>query len=150
MQSWRKNMKKLGFSLAVSLIPLPAMAVTTVVDAGTAQTGGLVNPVQTQQVYGTANSFSVYGNQQVMSGGITNDSNVYAGGQQNISSGGTSNGSNIQANAIQTISGTAENDAAYEQITWEQLRPTFWPLRPYSNHWHDRMQQSYCPWSQPA
>ena len=96
-------MKKLGFSLAVSLIPLPAMAVTTVVDAGTTQTGGLVNPVQTQQVYGTANSFSVYGNQQVMSGGVTNDSNVYAGGQQNISSGGTSNGSNIQANAIQTI-----------------------------------------------
>ena len=87
-------MKKLGFSLAVSLIPLPAMAVTTVVDAGTTQTGGLVNPVQTQQVYGTANSFSVYGNQQVMSGGITNDSNVYAGGQQNISSGGISNGSN--------------------------------------------------------
>ena len=102
-------MKKLGFSLAVSLIPLPALAVTTVVDAGTTQTGGLVNPVQTQQVYGTANSFSVYGNQQVMSGGITNDSNVYAGGQQNISSGGTSNGSNIQANAIQTISGTANS-----------------------------------------
>ena len=102
-------MKKIGFSLAVSLIPLPAMAVTTVVDAGTTQTGGLINPVQTQQVYGTANSFSVYGNQQVMSGGITNDSNVYAGGQQNISSGGISNGSNIQANAIQTISGTANS-----------------------------------------
>ena len=102
-------MKKLGFSLAVSLIPLPAMAVTTVVDAGTTQTGGLVNPVQTQQVYGTANSFSVYGNQQVMRDGVTNDSNVYAGGQQNISSGGTSNGSNIQANAIQTINGTANS-----------------------------------------
>ncbi len=102
-------MKKIGFSLAVSLIPLPAMAVTTVVDAGTTQTGGLVNPVQTQQVYGTANSFSVYGNQQVMNGGITNDSNVYAGGQQNISSGGTSNGSNIQSNATQTISGTANS-----------------------------------------
>ena len=102
-------MKRIGFSLAVSLMPLPAMAITTVVDAGTTQTGGLINPIQTQQVYGTANNFSVYGIQQVMSGGITNDSNIYAGGQQNISSGGTSNGSNVQANATQTISGTANS-----------------------------------------
>ena len=100
-------MKKLGLSLAMGLVPFPALAVTVNVDAGTTATGGLINPVVTQNVYGTANDFSIYGTQQVMSGGLTNNSNVFSGGYQNISSGGTSNNSTIQVNAVQSISGTA-------------------------------------------
>ena len=102
-------MKKLGLSLAFSLTPMSAMAAAIVVDAGTTVDGGLINPVQTQQVYGTANNFSIYGNQQVMSGGAANNSNVFSGGQQNISSGGTAHNTNIQASAVQYVYGVANS-----------------------------------------
>ena len=102
-------MKKLGLSLAFSLTPMSAMAAAIVVDAGTTVDGGLINPVQTQQVYGTANNFSIYGNQQVMSGGVANNSNVFSGGQQNISSGGTAHNTNIQASAVQYVYGVANS-----------------------------------------
>ena len=102
-------MKKLGLSLAFSLTPMSAMAAAIVVDAGTTVDGGLINPVQTQQVYGTANNFSIYGNQQVMNGGVANNSNVFSGGQQNISSGGTAHNTNIQASAVQYVYGVANS-----------------------------------------
>ena len=102
-------MKKLGLSLTFSLTPMSAMAAAIVVDAGTTVDGGLINPVQTQQVYGTANNFSIYGNQQVMSGGVANNSNVFSGGQQNISSGGTAHNTNIQAFAVQYVYGVANS-----------------------------------------
>ena len=102
-------MKKLGLSLAFSLTPMSAMAAAIVVDAGTTVDGGLINPVQTQQVYGTANNFSIYGNQQVMSGGVANNSNVFSGGQQNISSGGTAHNTSIQASAVQYVYGVANS-----------------------------------------
>ena len=102
-------MKKLGLSLAFSLTPMSAMAAAIVVDAGTTVDGGLINPVQTQQVYGTANNFSIYGNQQVMNGGVANNSNVFSGGQQNISSGGTAHNTNIQAFAVQYVYGVANS-----------------------------------------
>ena len=102
-------MKKLGLSLVFSLTPMSAMAAAIVVDAGTTVDGGLINPVQTQQVYGTANNFSIYGNQQVMSGGVANNSNVFSGGQQNISSGGTAHNTNIQASAVQYVYGVANS-----------------------------------------
>ncbi len=102
-------MKKLGLSLAFSLTPMSAMAAAIVVDAGTTVDGGLINPVQTQQVYGTANNFSIYGNQQVMSGGVANNSNVFSGGQQNISRGGTAHNTNIQASAVQYVYGVANS-----------------------------------------
>ena len=102
-------MKKIGLSLAFSLTPMSVWAATVVVDAGTTVDGGLINPVQTQQVYGTANNFSIYGNQQVMSGGVANNSNVFSGGQQNISSGGTAHNTNIQASAVQYVYGVANS-----------------------------------------
>ena len=102
-------MKKLGLSLAFSLTPMSAMAAAIVVDAGTTVDGGLINPVQTHQVYGTANNFSIYGNQQVMSGGVANNSNVFSGGQQNIYSGGTAHNTNIQASAVQYVYGVANS-----------------------------------------
>ena len=78
-------MKKNLLLLLFLILPSnAAFCITTTVPAGTIQTGGDINTIVTQQVYGQADNFTIYGHQQVMSGGITNNSNIYTYGQQTV------------------------------------------------------------------
>ena len=63
--------------LILSLLPQSAWAITTTIPAGTTVSGGDVNSIVTQQVYGTADNFTVSGTQQIMSGGVSHNSNLY-------------------------------------------------------------------------
>ena len=67
--------------------PVTGLTITTTVPAGTVVNGGDVNSIVTQEVYGTANNFTVSGIQQVMSGGVARGSIIY--NQQDVMSGGT-------------------------------------------------------------
>ncbi len=100
-------MKKIALLLSLSVLPDAAQAVTTVVEAGKVVDGGEVNIVETQQVYGTADNFNVYGNQQIMNGGVTHNSDIFPAGHQNIEKGGTSYNTSVQGFAIQNIRGNA-------------------------------------------
>ena len=102
-------MRKFSLLLSVSLFPLSAQAITTTVPAGTTQTGGDVNTVVTQLVYGTADDFTVSGTQQVMSGGTTHGSIIYPYGQQTVESGGISYNTNVEHAGLQTIKGKSYN-----------------------------------------
>ncbi len=102
-------MKKAAVLLSLSILPYPARAITTYVEAGEVVDGGDVHSVVTQQVYGEANNFTVSGNQQIMKGGVAHNSNVYPYGQQNVERGGEAYNAKIQYSGIQNVKGTAWN-----------------------------------------
>ena len=102
-------MRKFSLLLSVSLFPLSAQAITTTVPSGTTQSGGDVMTIITQQVYGTADNFTVSGTQQVMSGGVTHGSIIYPYGQQTVESGGISYNTNVEHAGLQTIKGKSYN-----------------------------------------
>ena len=95
--------------LILSLLPQSAWAITTTIPAGTTVSGGDVNSIVTQQVYGTADNFTVSGTQQIMSGGVSHNSNLYPYGQQEVLSGGASYDTHVQYSAVQRIRGTSYN-----------------------------------------
>ena len=101
--------KAIVFSLM--MWPVSAAAITTTVPAGTTVSGGDVNSIVTQQVYGTADNFTVSGTQQIMSGGVSHNSNLYPYGQQEVLSGGASYDTHVQYSAVQRIRGTSYNTA---------------------------------------
>lgn len=106
-------MKKNLLLLLFLILPSnAAFCITTTVPAGTIQTGGDINTIVTQQVYGQADNFTIYGHQQVMSGGITNNSNIYTYGQQTVYSGGTSYNTSIISQGLQVIYGKSYNSTA--------------------------------------
>ena len=97
-----------NISLIISpllLLSLNSYAVTVVVPAGTTQSGGDVITVVTQQVYGTADNFTVSGNQQIMNGGVTHNSTIYPYGQQNVEVGGIAYNTQIIHAGLQVIRG---------------------------------------------
>ena len=98
-------MKKICFGLAFSLYCTSALALTQEVPAGQTVSNGMVDSIFTQNVYGTTNDYSILGTQNVMSGGVANNSYLYSYAQQNVMSGGVATGTNIQRSAIQTVSG---------------------------------------------
>lgn len=73
--------------LSLSVLPDAAQAVTTIVEAEKVVDGGEVNIIETQQVYGTADNFNVYGNRQIMNGGVTHNGDIFPAGRQNIEKG---------------------------------------------------------------
>lgn len=83
----------------------PAFGLTTIVPAGETASGGDVNTIITQEVYGTADNFTVSGIQKVMAGGVTHNSTVY--NQQDVLSGGRAYDTYVYTSAMQNISGTA-------------------------------------------
>lgn len=85
----------------------PSAAITEEVAAGESVSNGSVNSVVTQQVYGETENYSVMGKQEVMSGGVTHNSNIYSYGQQDVLSGGTSFDTLIQYYAVQNVDGKA-------------------------------------------
>ena len=95
------------YLLSFLLYPLTTQAVTVVVPAGTTQDGGDVNTVVTQKVYGTADNFTVSGDQQVMSGGVTHNSIIYPYGQQNVEVGGTSYNTQVLHAGLQVVRGSS-------------------------------------------
>ena len=95
--------------LILSFLPQSAWAITTTIPAGTTVSGGDVNSIVTQQVYGTADNFTVSGTQQIMSGGVSHNSNLYPYGQQEVLSGGASYDTHVQYSAVQRIRGTSYN-----------------------------------------
>ena len=98
-------MKKFALLLTLNILPNAAYAITQTIPSGSVSDGGDVNSVVTQQVYGEANNYTVSGNQQIMSGGLTHNSTINPGGQQNVESGGTSYNTAVQSNAYQFIKG---------------------------------------------
>ncbi len=105
-------MKKLILAGSLLLLPFNAKAITTTVPAGTTQTGGDINSVVTQKVYGEANDFTISGQQQVMSGGLTHNSVVNTYGQQTVYSGGTSYDTTIQSQGLQVVAGQSYSSLA--------------------------------------
>ena len=85
----------------------PSAAITEEIAAGESVSNGSVNSVVTQQVYGETENYSVMGKQEVMSGGVTHNSNIYSYGQQDVLSGGTSFDTLIQYYAVQNVDGKA-------------------------------------------
>ena len=85
----------------------PSAAITEEVATGESVSNGSVNSVVTQQVYGETENYSVMGKQEVMSGGVTHNSNIYSYGQQDVLSGGTSFDTLIQYYAVQNVDGKA-------------------------------------------
>ena len=75
-------MKKIAFVFCGMMLASKAGAVTQIIEAGDDVSGGDVNTVVTQEVYGTTRNFTVSGVQQVMSGGKTYNSNIYSYGRQ--------------------------------------------------------------------
>ena len=110
-------MKKSALIMSLVFLPHSVYAITTTIPAGTVQTGGDVNTVVTQNVYGEADNFTVSGNQQIMSGGISKNSNIYPYGQQNVYKGGTSYNTNIQYSAMQNIQGNSYTSNVESQGT---------------------------------
>ena len=98
-------MKKICFGVVSLLYCTSALALTQEVPAGQTVSNGMVDSIFTQNVYGTTNNYSILGTQNVMSGGVANNSYLYSYAQQNVMSGGVATGTNIQRSAIQTVSG---------------------------------------------
>ncbi len=105
-------MKKIVLLIMLFFTSLNAQAITTTVPAGTTQTGGNINSVTTQQVYGQADNFTIDGHQQVMSGGMTHNSTVNTYGQQTVYSGGTSYDTTIQSQGLQVVAGQSYSSLA--------------------------------------
>ncbi len=93
--------------LSLSAFPLTVRAITVEIPAGSMQSGGSVNSVVTQLVYGEADNFAVSGVQQIMAGGIARNSDIYPYGSQQIMAGGTAYNTHLWYSAVQTISGRA-------------------------------------------
>lgn len=94
-------------SAAFCLFAKHSLAITSVVDAETTINGGSVPSVVTQNVYGTVNDMTVYGTQNIMSGGSSVNSTVYTYALQTVNAGGLSENSLILQNAVQKVYGTA-------------------------------------------
>ncbi len=110
-------MKKAVVFCLGALFPVQAAAITQIVDAGDVLTGGSVNSIVTQEVYGTTKNFSVYGNQTLMNGGKSYDSNIFSYAQQNVQKGGVSYNTNVQYQAIQNVDGEAYSSTVATQGT---------------------------------
>ena len=104
-------MKKIAFVFCGMMLASKAGAVTQIIEAGDDVSGGDVNTVVTQEVYGTTRNFTVSGVQQVMSGGKTYNSNIYSYGRQDVETGGISYNTNVQYYATQNVSGEAYSSA---------------------------------------
>lgn len=89
------------------LHPKSSRAITVDIPAGEVVSGGDVHSVVTQRVYGEADNFTVSGKQQVMSGGVTRNSNIYPYGQQDVLQNGISYGTVVQQYAVQNVDGQA-------------------------------------------
>lgn len=77
-----KHLRKFLLLLPCLLLhPEGSRAITVDIPAGEVVSGGDVHSVVTQRVYGEADNFTVSGKQQVMSGGVTRNSNIYPYGQ---------------------------------------------------------------------
>lgn len=99
-----------GFFLLLSCLllhPKSSRAITVDIPAGEVVSGGDVHSVVTQRVYGEADNFTVSGKQQVMSGGVTRNSNIYPYGQQDVLQNGISYGTVVQQYAVQNVDGRA-------------------------------------------
>lgn len=77
-------MKKLVVILCGVIWASEAVAVTQIIPAGEDVSGGDVHTVVTQQVYGMTRNFTVSGNQQIMSGGVSYNTNVAYDALQNV------------------------------------------------------------------
>ena len=104
---------------AAVLFPLRAEAVTVTVDAGDTVNGGSVQQIVTQNVEGVTNNLTIYGTQNVMSGGVSNNSLIYTYGQQTVNAGGTASGSTVMQQGVMNVSGAANNTniRAYGDMT---------------------------------
>ena len=105
------NMKKFFLFGSLMLLPQTGNAITTTIPAGTVSSGGDIMSIITQNVYGEADNYTVFGTQQVMSGGKTNGSIIYSYGQQNVLSGGVSNNTTVQYYGMQNINGSSYNSS---------------------------------------
>ena len=105
------NMKKFFLFGSLMLLPQTGNAITTTIPAGTVSSGGDIMSIVTQNVYGEADNYTVFGTQQVMSGGKTNGSIIYSYGQQNVLSGGVSNNTTVQYYGMQNINGSSYNSS---------------------------------------
>ena len=104
-------MKKFFLFGSLMLLPQTGNAITTTIPAGTVSSGGDIMSIVTQNVYGEADNYTVFGTQQVMSGGKTNGSIIYSYGQQNVLSGGVSNNTTVQYYGMQNINGSSYNSS---------------------------------------
>ena len=104
-------MKKFFLFGSLMLLPQTGNAITTTIPAGTVSSGGDIMSIITQNVYGEADNYTVFGTQQVMSGGKTNGSIIYSYGQQNVLSGGVSNNTTVQYYGMQNINGSSYNSS---------------------------------------
>lgn len=102
-------MKKFLALGVAAIVPFQAQAITVVVGPGDTVNGGTVPQVVTQNVEGTANNQTVYGTQNIMSGGVANNSLIYTYAQQTVAAGGKAFGSTVMQQGLMNVSGTAEN-----------------------------------------
>ncbi len=103
-----KHLRKFLLLLPCLLLhPEGSRAITVDIPAGEVVSGGDVHSVVTQRVYGEADNFTVSGKQQVMSGGVTRNSNIYPYGQQDVLQNGISYGTVVQQYAVQNVDGRA-------------------------------------------
>lgn len=96
----------------LSLYGIAAAGISTAaaadIPAGTTETGGSVSRGDVQNVFGTAVDFAVHGTQNIMSGGESQNSEIYSYGRQVVEAGGISVKTQVFNNAIQTVGGRAE------------------------------------------
>lgn len=96
----------------LSLYGIAAAGISTAaaadIPAGTTETGGSVSRGDVQNVFGTAVDFAVHGTQNIMSGGESQNSEIYSYGRQVVEAGGISVKTQVFNNAIQTVGGTAQ------------------------------------------
>lgn len=111
--------KLLLFSALFYFSASDAFALTSTVPAGTTVNGGDVMSIITQNVYGTVNDMTVYGTQNIMSGGVSNNSLIYTYGQQTVNAGGQAENTVIMQNGVQKVYGTAISSTinAYGSMT---------------------------------
>ena len=101
-------MKKFLALGVAAFVPFQAQAITVVVGSGDVVNGGTVPQVVTQNVEGTTNNQTVYGTQNIMSGGVANNSLIYTYAQQTVAAGGKAFGSTVMQQGLMNVSGTAE------------------------------------------
>lgn len=96
----------------LSLYGIAAAGISTAaaanIPAGTTETGGSVSRGDVQNVFGTVVDFAVHGTQNIMSGGESQNSEIYSYGRQVVEAGGISVKTQVFNNAIQTVGGRAE------------------------------------------
>lgn len=94
------------FSTLLCFFITKAYAITTTVDAGTTVNGGDVLSIITQNVYGTVKDMTVYGTQNIMSGGNAHNTIIYTYGQQVVNSGGISENATIMQSGVLKVYGS--------------------------------------------